>query len=228
MIKTRNQLPEYYYKESRDFQFIGRLFDVLLNYNKTSIDSMRNNPLSKNIDDSLIDLCALTVGFSSKRDYDTDDLKAICTSFNELLRKKGTKSAIETCVEVLLKSKNISDKFSVNINTETYEVELLVPAKLSDLRILEDLFTYLLPTGFVPVVIHRSSYSPNALTEFVYGQKIRISNKKKSDAIGVFNNESLPTTNVEISMFNEGIGVTDDTTVVMPTTIDTGTSEEGE
>ena len=220
MIRTKNQLPEYYYKESRDFQFIGRLFDVILNYNKTSIDAMRNNPLSKNIDDSLIDLCALTVGFSSKREYDTDDLKAICTSFNELIRKKGTKSAIETCVEVLLKSKNISDDFNVVISPNM-EVEIYVPAKLSDLRLLEDLFAYILPTGFIPTIIHRSSYSPRAISEFKYGQKISVSNKKNSSAIGVYVNpketENLPST--EIDLFNAEIGITDNTTVVVPSSI---------
>lgn len=216
MIKTKNQLPEYYYNESRDFQFIGRLFDVIFNYNKTSIDSMRNNPLSKNIDDSLIDLCALTVGFSSKREYDTDDLKAICTSFNELIKKKGTKGAIETCVEVLLKSKNISDEFSVIIN-DNFEVEIYVPAKLNDLRLLEDLFVYILPAGFVPVIIYRSSYSPTAITEFKFGQKVRISNKKNSTAIGVYKN---PTTTAEreteITLFNNEVGIADNTTVVVP------------
>ena len=215
MIKTKNQLPEYYYNESRDFQFIGRLFDVIFNYNKTSIDSMRNNPLSKNIDDSLIDLCALTVGFSSKREYDTDDLKAICTSFNELIKKKGTKGAIETCVEVLLKSKNISDEFSVIIN-DNFEVEIYVPAKLNDLRLLEDLFVYILPAGFVPVIIYRSSYSPTAITEFKFGQKVRISNKKNSTAIGVYKNPTTTASDTEITLFNNEVGIADNTTVVVP------------
>lgn len=215
MIKTKNQLPEYYYNESRDFQFIGRLFDVIFNYNKTSIDSMRNNPLSKNIDDSLIDLCALTVGFSSKREYDTDDLKAICTSFNELIKKKGTKGAIETCVEVLLKSKNISDEFSVIIN-DNFEVEIYVPAKLNDLRLLEDLFVYILPAGFVPVIIYRSSYSPTAITEFKFGQKVRISNKKNSTAIGVYRNSTTTASDTEITLFNNEVGIADNTTVVVP------------
>ena len=44
MIKLRNLTPDVYYNESRDFQFIGRLFDVVLNSVKTEADLLYNVP----------------------------------------------------------------------------------------------------------------------------------------------------------------------------------------
>ena len=38
MIKLQNLTPEVYYKESRVFQFIGRLYDIVLNSVKTETD----------------------------------------------------------------------------------------------------------------------------------------------------------------------------------------------
>ena len=46
MIKLRNLTPDVYYNESRDFQFIGRLFDVVLNSVKTEADLLYNVPLN--------------------------------------------------------------------------------------------------------------------------------------------------------------------------------------
>ena len=45
MIKLQNYTPEIYYKESRDFQFIGRLYDLVLNSIKTEVDLLYYLPL---------------------------------------------------------------------------------------------------------------------------------------------------------------------------------------
>ena len=38
MIRLQDMTPSVYYDQSRDFQFIGRLFDVVLNSVKTNAD----------------------------------------------------------------------------------------------------------------------------------------------------------------------------------------------
>ena len=53
MIKTKNLTPENYYKQSRDFQLIGRIFDFVLNYLKTNVDAVSNNPFSEDFEDIL-------------------------------------------------------------------------------------------------------------------------------------------------------------------------------
>jgi hypothetical protein len=54
MIKLQNYTPEIYYKESRDFQFIGRLFDLVLNAVKTDADLLYHIPLSTDSDEKLL------------------------------------------------------------------------------------------------------------------------------------------------------------------------------
>ena len=38
MIKLQDMTPDVYYNQSRDFQFIGRLYDIVLNSVKTNAD----------------------------------------------------------------------------------------------------------------------------------------------------------------------------------------------
>ena len=66
MIKLQDYTPEVYYRESRDFQFIGRLYDLVLNYVKTNADLIYSLPLSDNSDNQFIDLMAMTLGFHAK------------------------------------------------------------------------------------------------------------------------------------------------------------------
>lgn len=223
MIITRKQLPEVYYKESRDFQFLGRLFDVILNYNKMNIDTMRHNPLSKEMDDSLVTLAAYTVGFESRVDYDVNDLKAVCSAFRNLLSKKGTKEAIETCIEVLLKSKNISESYSIIINNETSdisgysrELNIYIPAKLNDIRLLEDLFNYILPTGYIINISNLASERPKAVLPMGVSNMVVRSGKFNSAQVGIALPTELPSTTSEIN--NEGLGITDNTVVTIPGT----------
>ena len=54
-ITLQNLTPDIYYNQSRDFQFIGRLFDVVLNSVKVNADKLYNNPISYNSDEKLID-----------------------------------------------------------------------------------------------------------------------------------------------------------------------------
>ena len=40
MINIKNQLPNIYYDTSRDFQILGHLYEVVLNYVKTNADML--------------------------------------------------------------------------------------------------------------------------------------------------------------------------------------------
>lgn len=161
MIKTYTQVPEYYYKESRDFQLLGRIFEGVFNYSKTAIDTLSNNPLSRNSDIALMDLVTKTVGFESRHNYDIPNLVALANSFKSILRIKGTKKSIEDCVRLLLNAQNIYEEFEVNINTlavpgESPEapkihnrlVTIYIPEEVKDVSLLEDMLEYVLPVGF--------------------------------------------------------------------------------
>ena len=71
MIKLQNLTPVVYYDQSRDFQFIGRLYDLVLNYIKTNAANLYNLPSGKNMDEQLLNLLALTLGFKPKKNYNS-------------------------------------------------------------------------------------------------------------------------------------------------------------
>ena len=149
MIKLQNYTPEVYYKESRDFQFIGRLFDLVLNAVKTDTDLLYNIPLSTNSDEKLLELLALTLGFKPKHQYNAKQLKAVCSVFSEITRNKGSIKALKIACEALFNSMDVSQALDYNFTEGkgNTELNLYIPPDFEDITILNDLLTYVLPAG---------------------------------------------------------------------------------
>lgn len=146
-MKVSNLVPEVYYKKSRDFSYIGRVFEVLFNYYKTNVDLVGKSPLDENIASNIISLAATTLGFESKHEYINKDLVALCSSFATLLRNKGTITAIEDSVNILLHTQNIQQGTTIEYDADNFELTVYVPSQIKDIVLLEDIFEYILPVG---------------------------------------------------------------------------------
>jgi hypothetical protein len=149
MIKLQNYTPEIYYKESRDFQFIGRLFDLVLNDLKTNADLLGHIPLSPNSDDKLLELLALTLGFKPRHQYNAKQLKAVCSVFMEILRHKGSIQALRIACEALFNAMDIDQAFDYSFTKDkaNTELNLYISSEFEDIAILNDLLAYVLPAG---------------------------------------------------------------------------------
>lgn len=156
-MKVEKLIPEVYYTQSRDFGYIGRLFEILFNYMKTGSDCISVNPDSLNLDATTIELVALTLGFESKHKYTTRDLIYVISSFSDLIKKKGTKEAINNAVKLLLNSQKIKDapennnfvQIAQESEIDKFIVTVQVPSQMTDIILLEDLFDYILPAGLL-------------------------------------------------------------------------------
>lgn len=155
MIRTEKLIPQVYYDESRDFQVLGRLFDAIANYGKMNIDLMLS-PETKESPSQIVKLLATFVGFVTKHNYDNSNLVAVCRSFGSLLREKGSMSAITDAVNILLNSQGIKLKYGTVVSVDKdlagrslHAVNIYVPTQLKDVNLLEDLFEYILPAGWV-------------------------------------------------------------------------------
>ena len=157
MIIVKNLVPEIYYSKSRDFQAIGRVFEVLYNYAKTNADILLN--VDENI--KMLELLAKTLGFNTKHNYNTEDLIALCSTFITIIRNKGSKESVEMAIRAMLKAQHIEKEFYVEDAYESiyeegqvvgrrrlYQLNIHIPKELDDLILLEDLFDYILATGF--------------------------------------------------------------------------------
>lgn len=167
MIKLQNYTPEIYYKESRDFQFIGRLFDLVLNAVKTDTDLLYHIPLSVDSDEKLLDLLAMTLGFKPKHQYNAKQLKAVCSVFSEILRNKGSIKALKIACEALFNSMDVNQELDYDFTPgkDNTELNLYIPADFEDITILTDLLSYVLPAGMSCNIIKELHIKKETLTE---------------------------------------------------------------
>ena len=148
MIKTKNLVPEVYYNRSRDFQLLGRTYDVIFNYMKMNADLIENNPWSDDVDDSLIPLLCSTLGFRETHEYNTAQMKGLCSIFVKCLRHKGTLASIQDLLNLLVNVENENDEAyaEVDINN-SYLLNIYMPLSISDTSLFEDMLKYILPAG---------------------------------------------------------------------------------
>lgn len=146
MIKLQDLTPEVYYRQSRDFQFIGRLYDVVLNYIKTNADNLYNLPVGPNMNEQLLTLLSMTLGFKPKNNYNSKQLLAICSVLPEIMRHKGSLQSMLTAVNALLAAEEIKQALDYSIEPKK-NITLYISQQLSDLTLLADLFDYILPAG---------------------------------------------------------------------------------
>lgn len=149
-MKVVDLVPEVYYRDSRDFSYIGRLLEVVFNHIKSGSDLVNSNPLNEDVSSSILDLLTTTLGFESKHNYINRDLIAICSSLSTLLREKGTEKVIYDCINILLNVQNISQSPYVFQDTfDSNKYIIYIPYVLEDIILIKDLFEYLLPAGII-------------------------------------------------------------------------------
>ena len=165
MIKLQDYTPDVYYRESRDFQFIGRLYDLVLNYSKTNVDLLYDIPLTDNTDDQFISLLGMTLGFRPKHKYTSKHLRAVCSVLADVFRNKGTLKAVTLVCNAIFNAEGITNTSSYKLIDEDGRtvgddnfknitgLVLYVPTEVSDNNLLNDLFDYILPAGMSADVI---------------------------------------------------------------------------
>lgn len=149
-MKTEKLIPEVYYKESRDFAYIGRSLDIIFNYMKTGADCVKVMPYSEYVDNTILDLYADTLGFKTKHEYIRKDLVAVIGYFISLVKSKGTITSINTAVKLLLNSQGIKKELDTFVEKDLEDPDTLIinlPFELTDIVLLEDIFDYILPSG---------------------------------------------------------------------------------
>jgi hypothetical protein len=154
MINIKNQVPDIYYDASRDFQVLGHLYEVVLNYAKTNADMLYLLPNRLEPNARLTELLALTLGFKLRRNYDKAQLAALASIFPRLLKLKGTKQAIDLAGNALVKASGVPGAFSSEI--ENHILTVKIPIELSDITLFLDLLPYILPFGIRVSVIRNT------------------------------------------------------------------------
>lgn len=166
-MKVQNMVPEVYYKESRDFSYIGRLFEILFNHLKTNADLVNSSLVNIDSDD-LLNSLSYTLGFKPKHTYNNKDLFYICSSFVDIMKNKGSYYAIEECIKILLNSQYITGQFIVIPDNDKFEITIGLPPGTQDIILLEDLLDYILPTGWIYRITTLGKLTDLAVDTYVY------------------------------------------------------------
>lgn len=202
MIKTENLTPEIYYQMSRDFQLLGRLYDIVLNSTKTDVDLLYNLPIGINSNLDNLDLLAMTLGFVPKHKYNAKHLKAVCSVLPLIMKNKGSLQSIIILVNTILHVEGIKEtvecfeKTHLDDNNKIvrdHSVVIAVPDKLQDLSLIYDLLDYLLPAGISYELMLVFTVKINGKTELGY-----------KDTIKIYSNEMVNEENTKIYEVNYG------------------------
>ncbi len=164
MISIKNQVPGIYYDASRDFQILGHLYEVVLNYVKTNADMLYLLPNGIEEDTRATELLATTLGFKLRRNYDKAQLAALVSIFPQLLKIKGTLKAVNLAGDALVKASGVPGMFASEIKDHVLTIK--IPIELSDITLFVDLLPYILPFG-LRVSIVRNTVVKHELTTSV-------------------------------------------------------------
>jgi hypothetical protein len=188
MILTQKQVPSVYYEHSRDFQLLGRLWDLVLNYIKTNSELLYNLPISDNSDERLLDLMTMTLGFKSKHKYNNQQLKALCSCFIKIIKNKGNITSITDACNTLVAAEGIKEVIYIDTSelTTKNKIILYTPQELSDINLLKDLFDYILPAGLNCEIIKTLKVTKEISTSFSYSDSVKWSVKDSGPIHGSF------------------------------------------
>jgi hypothetical protein len=180
MIKLQDLTPAVYYEQSRDFQFIGRLYDLVLNYIKTNSANLYNLPVGKNMDEQLLNLLALTLGFKPTKNYNSKQLRAICSVLPTILKHKGSIQALVLATNALLAAEGVRQPLDYTIRPKE-GITLYVAQELNDLNLFTDLLDYLLPAGLSCTIVKESQSIHKIKTTLSVTDSIKIYHQNESD-----------------------------------------------
>lgn len=201
MIKLQELTPSIYYEQSRDFQFIGRLYDIVLNYIKTNADNLYTLPIGKNMDEKLLNLLAFTLGFQSKHHYNSKQLLAICSVLPLILKNKGSLNAILIAVNSILYAEGINQ--ALNYEFKDNNLVLYLSPDLSDLTLLKDIMIYILPAGIGCDMIKEIQSINKIETILTTKDEVKVYDKKETTTLNkIFDPKKL--TENEKKMFTMG------------------------
>lgn len=170
MFRVEQNVPEVYINESRDFQLFSRLYDLVFQSSRFSIDSMEQSSDTLHCNDKLLPLIATKVGFFTDLNLTSYADRLILTAFPYIIRYKGCLEGIELVANLFERIMNIS----VEVNTEKLVQESKIIIEFHDytpnVDLLYALLSYIRPTGLVieysvitefPKAVHNVSYSDN-------------------------------------------------------------------
>lgn len=182
MFRTQEHVPEIYVNKSRDFQLLCRAYDIIFGGMKYNIDSLHHSSNTVEMNNVLLPLLKSKLGFFSTDSLPEEQLRILLAAFPTIVRDKGSKSSIIEAVNAWFKiNQMVGELVNVDIDPEAFKITLYIDSKSIDTRLLDEIFAYILPTGYEIEYKFASGLTLATDIEFAQDLKIvTISNKLNS------------------------------------------------
>ena len=182
LFRTQNNVPEIYVNESRDFQLLCRLKDVVINSTKYVIDSIRHTSNTLEMNSTLLPLLKSKVGFFEYEELTEDQLRYLLAGFPDLVKYKGSRRAIEKAIHLWFRVNRMGGKLvNIVINNDDHTITLFIDSISKDTRLLDEIFKYILPSGYI--IKYLFAVSSTYASDYLYNQEyagISLHNKDNS------------------------------------------------
>jgi len=172
MINVQKMVPEVYYNRSRDFQLFGRLYELIFNYIKNNTMAIKDMNENLNPNQNILELVCNTLGFVTTHSYSNDQLSALCSIFLRCIKSKGTINAIKLLIEMVCNVENSKFKPNVNYDFDKDYVYIIIPSDVTDLTLVRDVLTYIMPAGCRYVLISRNQKTEELKSEIILEDNI--------------------------------------------------------
>ena len=158
MIRLQDKTPEVYCSESRDFQLFCRFYDCVVNGIKFDIDTIPDILDAMTCRTSMLQLLQTKLGFFTNKKLTDDALRYVLTAFPIMVKNKGSLKSIQQAVNVFFKVYGIRSEVKVWLVSEPTKIQdvwvndhtlvIGINSTVKDISLLEEIFRYILPTGF--------------------------------------------------------------------------------
>lgn len=151
MFITQDNVPNNYIDESRDFQLLCRLYDLIYNDIRFNINSMENLMDPFKINERFLELLGTRVGFTTTKNIDSELLRYIISAFYLALRNKGSKKGIELAISTILRYEGNKDSKIDHISYDNIKniLNIYLIGSLQNKEALDEFLRYILPMGCI-------------------------------------------------------------------------------
>lgn len=157
-FRLRDHVPDVYVRQSRDFQLMCDLFDIVNNGVKFDIDTIIDTSDPLLCRESVLPYLQKKLGFEMDKPIPSDTLRRLLKSFRFVVKHKGSRRGIEEAICLFLNIIYINCNYTIEVinqqnNTNPigpYVIKIeLEENVLKNLYILDNILKYIIPAGYV-------------------------------------------------------------------------------
>lgn len=147
MFLVENNVPDVYVNESRDFQLVSRLYDLVFQSTRFSIDSIDYISDTEHCNEAILDLLGSKVGFFSSLKLTDSTYRKVISAFPYIIRYKGSKTGLQLILNLFMHITN--SRLTMREEQYPSTITIIFHDYMLNLDLLKALVEYVRPVGLL-------------------------------------------------------------------------------